>query len=71
MKQPVKENKNDLLNASTEFVRDAACDTYTMKSSMSMDLALFSQKLASCRTPSIFLAMLKSAGMVCHMVGRG
>lgn len=37
-----------------------------MKSSMSMDLALFSQKLASCRTLSIFLLMLKSAGTSCR-----
>lgn len=36
--------------------------TYTMKSSMSMDLALFSQKSASCRTLSIFLLILKSDG---------
>lgn len=37
-----------------------------MKSSMSMDLALFSEKLASCRTLSIFLLMLKSAGTSCQ-----
>lgn len=37
-----------------------------MKSSMSMDLALFSQKLASCNTLSIFLPMLKSAGTSCQ-----
>lgn len=34
---------------------------------MSMDLALFSEKLASCRTLSIFFPMLKSAGTSCHM----
>lgn len=33
---------------------------------MSMDLALFSQKSASCKTLSIFLLMLKSAGTSCH-----
>lgn len=42
------------------------CWTYTMKSSMSMDLALLSQKLAFCRTPSIILLMLKSAGTSCQ-----
>lgn len=36
-----------------------------MKSSMSMDLALFSQNFASCKTLSIFLLMLKSAGTSC------
>lgn len=39
-----------------------------MKSSMSMDLALFSQKLASCKTHSTFLLMLKSVGTSCHMI---
>ncbi len=42
------------------------CSTYTMKSSMSMDLALFSLKSASCKTLSIFLLMLKSAGTSCE-----
>lgn len=37
-----------------------------MKSSMSMDLALFSLKSASCKTVSIFLLMLKSAGTSCE-----
>ena len=39
--------------------------TYTMKSSISMDLALFSLNSATCRTLSIFLVMLKSAGISC------
>ena len=43
----------------------AATTTYTMKSSMSMILARFSEKLASCKTLSIFLLMLKSAGTSC------
>lgn len=37
-----------------------------MKSSMSIDLALFSLKPASCKTLSIFLLMLKSAGTSCR-----
>lgn len=37
-----------------------------MKSSMSMDRALFSLKSASCKTLSIFLLMLKSAGTSCY-----
>lgn len=42
------------------------CSTYTMKSSMSMDLALFSQNFTSCKTLSIFWLMLKSAGTSCQ-----
>lgn len=40
--------------------------TYTMKSSMSMDLALFSLNSASCKMLSIFLEMLKSSGTSCQ-----
>lgn len=49
------------------FQGNKACWTYTMKSSMSMVLARFSQKPASCKTLSIFLLTLKSAGTSCHM----
>lgn len=45
--------------------------TYTMKSSMSIDLALFSLKSASWRTLSIFLVMLKSAGTSCWDTNEG
>lgn len=38
---------------------------------MSMDLALFSQKLTSCKTHSTFLLMLKSVGTSCHMIRKG
>lgn len=41
-----------------------------MKSSMSMDRALFSLKPASCRTLSIFLLMLKSSGTICRDGGK-
>lgn len=37
--------------------------TYTMKSSMSIDRARFSQNSASCRMLSSFWAMLKSCGI--------
>lgn len=68
MQEPAKGWRKKLKNISQScrylgFQKNGpAASTYTMKSSMSMDLALFSQKSASCKTLSIFLLILKSEG---------